>query len=45
MVDECAVCRWIVAYRQRDLSPMERRALVDVESEHRQRIHVNSIGR
>jgi hypothetical protein len=45
VADECAICQWIVAYRRRDLSPMERRALVDAETDHRTRIHPGRIGR
>jgi len=41
----CEICEWIEAYRRKDLSPMERRSLVNLETDHRQRIHVDSIGR
>ena len=45
MVVECEICEWIKTYRLKDLSPMERRSLVDLETDHRQRIHPDRVGR
>jgi len=45
VVVECEICEWIKTYRLKDLSPMERRGLVDLETDHRQRIHADRIGR
>jgi hypothetical protein len=39
VVDECAVCQWIVEFRRRDLSPMERKGLVNEEVRHRRIMH------
>ena len=45
MPGNCEICEWIEAYRCKDLSPMERRGLVDLETDHPQRIHVDGKGK